>query len=227
MLPISPSTPLRVVPALDRVIAARALALALRNQDPPAPAPAIAAAEAATEAAQSALEALGEAAPVYLVKPASRRERIDFHAAMLEAGINYQDDGKMRAVLRDAVRGLADTEADALLAIVDGVDALASSGELVPDAMREQLRDIEEAAIAGWPAYARVIAARTRWHATAPLIAAQRFLVGWENVAAPFRRLGGVVPDETLDQIPDDDVRAIGQAALAAFGVSETERKNS
>ncbi len=187
MLPISPTTPLRVVPAQ---------------------------------------ETLGDAAPVYLVKPASRRERIDFHAAMLEAGIQYQDDAKMRAVLRDAVRGLADTEADALLAIVDGVDALATANQPVPDALRQQFTEIEEAAIAGWPAYARVIAARTRWHATAPLIAASRFLLGWENVAAPFRRVGGVVPDDVLDGLPDDDVRAIGHAALAAFGVSEAERKN-
>lgn len=188
MLPISPATPLRVIPSA---------------------------------------ETLGDGAPVYLVRPATRRDRINFHAAMLEAGIQYQDDAKLRTTLREAVKALGDTDADALLALIDSVDALVAAGEPVPDDMRAHLNELEEAAIEGWPAYARVIAGRTRWHMTAPLIAAARFLVGWERVDLPFRRVGGQVPDDLLDRLPEDDVRAIGQAALATFGVAEAERKNS
>jgi hypothetical protein len=182
----------------------------------------------AAPAAQEALDAYGGAVPSYFIKPATRRERIAFSRRMTEAGANYPGDSAMRAALREGVRSLADApEAGALVAVLDGIDALADAGEDVAPELVSQLDSIERDVMSGDRRYAQIVAARSNWMALAPLVAISMFCTGWENVAAPFRRVAGIIPDDVLDQIADDDdIRIVGAACISAFRVSETERKN-
>jgi hypothetical protein len=56
-----------------------------------------------------------------------------------------------------------------------------------------------------------LLAARQRYLGTLPWVAARHALRGWEDDRLPpFRRLRGLVPDDPLDALPQDDVEAVG-----------------
>ena len=84
-----------------------------------------------------------------------------------------------------------------------------------------------EATIADQPAYANLVAARVRYQAMIPFVAAQYALRGWSGPGLPeFRRERGVVAPELLEDLPEAEIRAIGNRAAALMQVSETAAGN-
>src|SRR5690606_11286824 len=78
-----------------------------------------------------------------------------------------------------------------------------------------------------YPDLDRLLAARERWHQTAPIVAAQMFLRGWEGVEVKFEQRGGKVTEAALSAIPVEDLVAVGTKALGLMqGLAGEPEKN-
>ncbi len=190
--------------------------------------------------------------PVYLIAPMTWRQRAAWRADLAGAGISRlpTDEDFVRAV-RAALEEVAPDNLAECLDAVDamlGVMAAGPMPEVPPDAhghsdrMPEPDPDREaeiarrtavldaygtvEHAMAPHPRVAAMAAGRARFNGLAPGLAAAHALRGWEGVPVPFVRRNGVVPDDTLDRLPEDDLRAVGFRALELMRVSDAARKN-
>ena len=85
---------------------------------------------------------------------------------------------------------------------------------------------VVERAMLTHPRVAGMAAERSLFNSLAPMLAVAHALRGWEGVDVPFARRNGIVPDDVLDRVPEDDLRAAGYRALELMRVSETARKN-
>ena len=158
----------------------------------------------------------------YLVAPLTYRERQAFRADLAREGGIYPSHAQMLDALRAAVREASPDNADELLAVID-------ASEATPDdaVMQVQLGTIE-AACATVPVYAGLLAARQRYLGTLPWVAARHALRGWEGDGLPpFRRARGLVPDDLLDALPQDDVEAVGWRASTLMQPGRDAEGNS
>jgi hypothetical protein len=158
----------------------------------------------------------------YLIAPLTYRERQAFRADLAREGGIYPSHAQMLDALRAAVREASPDNADELLAVID-------ASEATPDdaVMQVQLGTIE-AACATVPVYAGLLAARQRYLGTLPWVAARHALRGWEGNGLPlFRRLRGLVPDDLLDALPQDDVEAVGWRASTLMQPGRDAEGNS
>jgi hypothetical protein len=78
------------------------------------------------------------------------------------------------------------------------------------------------------PVYAGLLAARQRYLGTLPWVAARHALRGWEGDGLPlFQRVRGLVPDDLLDAVPQDDVEAVGWRASTLMQPGRDAEGNS
>jgi len=128
----------------------------------------------------------------------------------------------MLDALRAAVREASPDNAAELLAVID-------ASEATPDDPEVQVRfGTIEAACATVPVYAGLLAARQRYLGTLPWVAARHALRGWEGDGLPqFRRSRGLVPDDLLDALPQDDIEAVGWRASTLMQPGQDAAKNS
>ena len=158
----------------------------------------------------------------YLIAPLTYRERQAFRADLAREGGIYPSHAQMLDALRAAVREASPGNLDELLAVID-------ASEATPDdaAVQVQLGTIE-AACATVPVYAGLLAARQRYLGTLPWVAARHALRRWEGDGLPpFRRLRGLVPDDLLDALPQDDVEAVGWQASTLMQPGKDAEGNS
>jgi hypothetical protein len=173
-------------------------------------------------------EASGENPPTYLVRPALEREKMKFRRELTAAGGRAVTTQALRKALRDGIKALASEEVlPALLATVDAVELVLDGGdaEPLPDEVLAQYREIEEAVRQSFDPFRQLVADRDHWAELAPYLAAQFFLVGRAG-EKPLPRKGGLVPEEVLEALPEEDRKAIGSRALALVYMGEAERKN-
>lgn len=92
-------------------------------------------------------------------------------------------------------------------------DRSTENREALTDALRTSARVDEIVGIVRSvdSASARKIADNEVYPQIAGLVAARMFLVGWRDLPAPFRRSAFGLDDALLDQVPTDDLVAIGQ----------------
>ncbi len=158
----------------------------------------------------------------YLIAPLTYRERQAFRADLAREGGIYPSHAQMLDALRAAVREASPGNADELLAVIDASEATPDDAEV-----QVQLGTIE-AACATVPIYAGLLAARQRYLGTLPWIAARHALRGWEGDGLPlFRRARGLVPDDLLDTLPQDDVEAVGWRASTLMQPGRDAEGNS
>ncbi len=189
------------------------------------------------------------APPVYLIAPMTWRQRAAWRADLARAGVSRipTDDEFVRGV-RGALEELAP---DNLAECLDAVDAMlgvmaagpmpdapaaVEGAEPAPDPEREaeavrratvlDAYGAVERAVLSHPRVAAMAAERSLFNSFAPVLAAAHALRGWEGVPVPFSRRGGVVPDDALDRLDENDLRAVGYRALELMRVSETDRNN-
>ncbi len=158
----------------------------------------------------------------YLVAPLTYRERQAFRADLAREGGIYPSHAQMLDALRAAVREASPGNTDDLLAVID-------ASEATPDdaAVQVQLGTIE-AACATVPVYAGLLAARQRYLGTLPWVAARHALLGWEGDGLPpFLRARGLVPDDLLDALPQEDVEAVGWRASTLMQPGQDAEGNS
>lgn len=169
----------------------------------------------------------GDGAPVYVIAVPTLMQRAGFRRDVAAAGARYPGQDEMFEALREGVRSAVEDDAQpALLETLDAAQAaaegLAEDAELVRD-----MAAIETAMRRHHPPYAALEAERAYWLAVAPIVAARHFLRGWQGVAAPFRRVGGLAPEELLAELPDGHVEAVGWEAIALMSPSRVQAKNS
>ncbi|MGG5819642.1 hypothetical protein [Falsiroseomonas sp. HW251] len=158
----------------------------------------------------------------YLVAPLTYRERQAFRADLAREGGIYPSHEQMLDALRAAVREASPGNADELLAVIDASEATPDDADV-----QVQLGTVE-AACATVPVYAGLLAARQRYLGTLPWVAARHALRGWEGDGLPpFRRARGLVPDDLLDALPQEDVEAVGWRASTLMQPGRDAEGNS
>lgn len=157
-----------------------------------------------------------DGAPVFLIRAGSVVDRAQIEALL--AGPPY-DAGRVFPW------HLADAAADAARSLLDGADLAqvlealtamksAMSIDKLPTEQRQLLVGIDSALAAAWPEYAELRRRDARRDEFMPLLAAQRFLVGWENFAAPFvTGKDGRPTDDTLRQLGQFFLPLVGHEA--------------
>ncbi|OYZ15638.1 MAG: hypothetical protein B7Y35_06100 [Sphingomonadales bacterium 28-64-96] len=157
--------------------------------------------------------AIPPGAPVYLVRPGSIADR-----AMFEGVIGGPPWNAGRVFPWD----LIDAAERAVTALLDGdargqvLEALATwranmaTPEAIPHETTQLLAGLEMA-LRTWPEYGQLRAAESRRTHALPVLAAQWFLVGWQNVDQPFT-LGpdGKASEASLSSIPAPNLNALG-----------------
>src|SRR5690606_24989553 len=109
------------------------------------------------------------------------------------------------ATLRDGVKAqIDDDQAGPLIDMLDRLEAASGATPADP-------RDLEDFAVLHadmrrhWPKFAAMVADSVHYQQMAPIVAAQVFLAGWENVAAAFHRRHGLVREDVLAGMPEED----------------------
>lgn len=161
-------------------------------------------------------------APRYLLQPGGVVERSLFEAELASppynAGRVY--DVQLYEAARDGVRAWA--TGDDLARLLELIDAHQSQQLKDGSADMQMFLTVEAALRDKWPAYAALCAQRARRQECLPLLAAQRFLRGWENIDKPFQaNFDGSPSPKTLAAIPQLELKAIGLQAWSLLYVSE------
>ena len=166
-----------------------------------------------------------ESPPVYLIATATILERAKWRRSVLATGARWHDDGAMIACLK---RGIGEVVAPAQEAeLLDIVDRFASYDEAqTPEDLAIDFEEIERSVQGAYPAYAGLAADRAYWLSVAPILAAQHFLTGWENVEAPFAKRAGLLTENCLAMIPEAHVMEVGLKAIGLMSPTGDLAKN-
>jgi hypothetical protein len=248
MLPVSAKTPVRFQVLAEAVArgereleALRAVASGMEEKadaaENPAAAPSGGAADRKRfqrmleegEAELAALKARKEAEPeepVYLIAAADAFQRAAFPAAMTEHGCRWPAGGEVVRALRRAVEFCVEPQQQPELAeILDEAEVLPE--ERWPAALEVQIGDMTAQLRGHFPDLDALLAARERYTRTAPIVAAQLFLRGWEGLAIRYEARAGRVTTACLSALPPEHVAAIGRKALELMrGLPEETAKN-
>lgn len=154
-----------------------------------------------------------DGAPVFMIRPGTLTERSQLEADLAShpynAGRVYSWD--MADVATDAARALL--QGEDLAQVLEALAALrGSAGGEVPLEHRQLLIGIDGALMEAWPEYAELRAREARRTEFLPLVAAKRFLVGWEGLDTPFTT-------DKAGKASDDALRALGALFLPAVGM--------
>lgn len=190
-------------------------------------------------------------APVYLIEPGTSRTRAVFRRELVAQGVQYPAPAIVFETLRDGVRhGIVEDLREGWLTLIDRAEEVGSqrtaalkaladepgdgSDRLLPDlpelepGERVDLAAIERDMRLNYPPYAALLADQSFYLEMAPIVAAQHFLVGWENVDQTFARERGIVDLALLDRaVPEGHIRAIGFRAMSLLTPDAAAAKNS
>ncbi|WP_086466103.1 hypothetical protein [Oceanibaculum nanhaiense] len=168
------------------------------------------------EAELAALKARKEAEPeepVYLIAAADAFQRAAFPAAMTEHGCRFPAGGEVVRTLRRAVEFCVEPQQQPELAdILDEAEVLPE--ERWPASLEVRIGDMTAQLRGHFPDLDALLAARERYTRTAPIVAAQLFLRGWEGLAIKYEARAGRVTTACLSALPAEHVSAIGRKAL-------------
>jgi len=167
--------------------------------------------------------------PVYTIAVPNYRTKAAWTEALIENAVVFPSDRELLTAIKSAVEdGWSDFTVPEVQVIIDEIDAL-PAGETPSTESREKIDEMRDAT-RGFRAVARLVAARFKWHRLAPYLAAQHFLVDItppKGGAAPaIKKRCGVVSDETLAEIDEAHIRAIGDKALSLFTPTKDQEKN-
>ena len=165
----------------------------------------------------------------YTVAALNIRERAAYRADMAREGCRLPTRGELLAGLRQALHELAPANLDELLAVVGRAEVALTGGEEADplSAADQAAMVIIEAGARKVPAYAALLADQVSWFAMMPLLTARHALRGWESQTLPkFERKRGLVPDQLLEDIGEEDLGLIASAAMDLMFVSKPAEKN-
>lgn len=160
----------------------------------------------------------------YRLAPLTFRERQAFRADLQRAcGIlpsREQLLDTLRRLLREASPGN-------LAELLSAIDAAEEDTEANDRDAQGRLADIE-VAMATQPAYAALLEARQRWRSMMPFVAARHALRGWSGPRLPeWATVGGLIDEALLNDLPDDEITAVGLRAAALMQLAGDAVGNS
>jgi len=163
--------------------------------------------------------------PVYLLATPTILERAKWRRSVLATGARWHDDGAMVACLK---RGITEVVApDQQSGLLDIVERFADCEEgQAPEDLARDFEEIEHVVQGAYPAYAGLAADRAYWLSVAPILAAQQFLRGWENVEASFEQRAGQLIEDCLAMISETHVMEIGLKAIELMSPTGDLAKN-
>jgi hypothetical protein len=161
--------------------------------------------------------------PIYHIGVATIAGRADFRRKIREEGITYPDDTLLLNTLREGVKTVVSN--DQQPEIIELIDIFECS-EKKDAELIAKIEDIERQITNAYPPYATLCAARDYFSSISPIIAVRCFLKGITN-GAKYTTKNGIISDETLEAIPENDLLQIGYKAIALQSVSKEQAKNS
>jgi len=166
-----------------------------------------------------------ESPPIYFIATPTILERAKWRRSVLATGARWHDDEAMVACLK---RGIGEVVAPAQeTELQDIVDRFSGYDEgRAPEDLAIDFEEIERTVQGAYPAYAGLTADRAYWLSVAPILAAQHFLTGWENVEAPFEQRAGLLAEDCLAILPESHVMEIGLKAIELMSPTEDTAKN-
>lgn len=158
----------------------------------------------------------------YQIAPLTYLERQNYRADMTRRCGPMPSQAAMMSALRAAIREASPGNAAALLTTVDDFEA-----EPENDDLKARLAALEAVAL-GVPVYAEQRALQERHLGMIPWVAAQHALRGWEgDRLPPFARERGLVPEELLGVLPEDELLAVGWKAFSLMQPDQAAAGNS
>lgn len=160
--------------------------------------------------------------PVFLVKTPSYRDVIEFHKELTLAGARYPSDSEIGEALATGLADLGEGYQD----FKEVVDRFSAGQELEPDEkfkldfLTDALRNVEYVPLL------QLMAMRDKYMTLSSYVAAQMFLLGWENLDKPFERKLNRVPESVLQTLSLQDVMAIGTHARLLMMPTADQTKN-
>jgi hypothetical protein len=177
-----------------------------------------------------------ETPPVYFVAPMRTYEKSSWNSDLIRTGAGFYTDDQIIAAMKTVVPELDLDNPDEVIGIIDTWQADQKNPKSEPSPeeaaltaeTERQYRRIESAMRRMVPEIADMLADRQKWLQNAPKLAAQYALRGWENVPLKFERdRQGKMVERLLDELPAEDVLAIGAEAIRLAFPTKEERKNS
>lgn len=168
------------------------------------------------------------ASAVYKFRVPTYTEKCRWREELTAAGLRVVTDSQIVAELRRGIDAIViPDDRPALHEILDLVEAADRRREPRSPELMAEVAQIENAMLGSWKPYDVLCAQQVRFQQWSGVIAAQLFLVGWENVEPAFQQIRGRVPVELLDALPEHDARAVGDKAVSLLAVSKAQIKNS
>lgn len=158
----------------------------------------------------------------YHIAPLTYLERQNYRADMTRRCGPMPSQAVMLSALRAAIREASPGNAGDLLAVVEAYEAEPENEDL-----KARISALEAVALAV-PVYAEQRALQERHLGMIPLVAAQHALRGWEGERLPpFRRERGVVPEDLIELLPEDELLAVGWKAFSLMQPDQAAEGNS
>lgn len=165
-----------------------------------------------------------EGAPVYLIEVPTVLRRAELARDIAATGAKNHSDAALLEMLREAVEAYVEqSQRGELMDLIDQCEAAGLT--LLDKELSAKLTDLQEQIAEYDDCFRNALADRAYWYRVAPIVAAQMFLVGIEG-QKPLPRRHGKLVDGVLEDLPMDDVDAIGWKAFVLMSVSKEQEKN-
>lgn len=164
-----------------------------------------------------------DGAPVYLLKALSKMDRAQHARDVSATGARCPTSAELVYAMRSGVTEIVhEDDRTRCHSLLDAFEAktLDADGE-------KALAELEQVMLRTCVHYAAIVAERNYYMQVAPMIAFQRFVLGWENVAHEYKRSGNRIADDVFEQIDDSDVAEVGWAVLVRDRFKESDAKKS
>jgi hypothetical protein len=181
----------------------------------------------------------GDSAPEFLIKPASLIERAEFRRAVAAHGCRFPTQAEIFAILRGLLKDYGDDHAAPFLTAIDLLEAAEQTPLAADDAdaaaglaeATAALDQLERSLMGFANPYAAALADREHFLAVAPVLAIQRFCLGWEGeiegeTLPAFRRHGNLIPMDLVEELPAALRLQLGFRCLDYVSLSSKARKN-
>jgi len=181
--------------------------------------------------------------PVYMIGVPKQLERAAWRRDVRAQGATYPSELDRLTLMKKGVEEMARPEqkpellaviAEAIAAreeqpraVIEDPPKLQRIGEILHQNYPPYAELLGEILHQNYPPYAELLGERDYWLSVAPIMAARRFLQGWENVDLPFERQFGLVPEALIEFIAEAHVAAIGWQAITRMTLSKEREKNS
>lgn len=165
-----------------------------------------------------------EKKPVYLIGVPTISTRANFNRALRADGISYPNDEELMRVLRSGVKNVI--HPDDQLEVLGLIDEFQSYDPAdVPENVREKISELEETIFTNYRPFSNLRAQREYFLTMLPIYATKFFLRGIEN-GVQFESKNGVLTENCLNSIPENDVISIGWRAVSLLSPDDETKKN-